>query len=533
MRTGWALGLALLLGVLPSQAGRADDKPVPRSAAANAALAAKLDAVLNAPEYRAALWGVLVVDAQTGEEIYAHNADKLFRPASTTKLYSCAAALVALGADYKFETPVYRRGEINDGRLQGDLIVVGQGDLTLGGRTDADGRLAFKDHDHTYANGNNRAELTDTDPLAGLKELARQVAAAGIRRVEGDVLVDDRLFTAARGSGSGPDLLTPILVNDNVVDVLIRPGEKPGTPATVTVRPETNYIHYKAEVETAAAGTLAEVSVQPNGPESFAVRGRVAVGARPLVRVFAVGDPAGFARRLFLDALRHAGVEFAGDPRKGRWAELPPRDAYGKLPCVARFTSPPLSEALKVTLKVSHNLYASTLPLLLAARKGQRTLSDGMRIERNVLAGLGVDVGTVSFGGGAGGAPADHVTPRATVQLLRALAKRPDYPVFHAALPVLGVDGTLADAVPKDSPARGKAHAKTGTLFYRDLFNGRDLLTSKALAGTLTTAGKRELVFAAFVNNVPLPPGVGPTREGRTLGRLCEVLYEFAPPPRE
>jgi D-alanyl-D-alanine carboxypeptidase/D-alanyl-D-alanine-endopeptidase (penicillin-binding protein 4) len=271
------------------------------------------------------------------------------------------------------------------------------------------------------------------------------------------------------------------------------------------------------------------VTVQPTGPASFVVRGRIAAGAKPLVRVFAVGNPAAFARALFIDALRRAGVTVTASPLQTPQAELPPRDLVGKLPGVARFTSPPLSEALKVTLKVSHNLYASTLPLLLAARKGQRTLAEGMRVERNVLADLGVDVDTVSFGGGAGGATADHVTPRATVQLLRALAKRPDYPVFRAALPVLGVDGTLADAVPKDSPARGKAHAKTGTLYWRDLLNGRDLLTSKALAGTLTTASGRELVFAAFVNNVPLPPGVGPTREGRTLGRLCEVLYEQTP----
>src|SRR5205807_10532268 len=146
------------------------------------------------------------------------------------KLYACSAALAALGPDYRFVTPVYSPGSVKDGRLSGDLILVAQGDVTLGGRTDSSGRMAFKDYDHIYANGNTRAELTDTDPLAGLKSLARQIAAAGIHHVQGDVLIDDRLFTRSRGTGSGPGLLTPIVVNDNVVDVLVAPANRPGQP---------------------------------------------------------------------------------------------------------------------------------------------------------------------------------------------------------------------------------------------------------------------------------------------------------------
>src|SRR5262249_6197653 len=142
---------------------------------------------------------------------------------------------------------------------------------------------------------------------------------------------------------------------------------------------------------------------------------------------------------------------------------------------------------------------------------------------------LGVPVESIAFGGGAGGANADHVTPRATVQLLRGLAKRSDYPAFHAGLPVLGEDGTLSTAVPEDSPARRKGFAQTGQLLSHDSLNDRGILTSKALAGTLTTAKGRELTFAMFVNNVPLPKGTTPNREGRTLGKLCEILYEHAP----
>jgi len=169
------------------------------------------------------------------------------------------------------------------------------------------------------------------------------------------------------------------------------------------------------------------------------------------------------------------------------------------------------------------------MPLLIAVKHGKRTLADGLRLERKYLAEYGVDVGTISFGGGAGGHPADFVTARATVQLLRALAQRPYYQVFEDALPVLGVDGTLANAVGPNSPARGRVKAKSGTYYLLDLLNDRPLLTSKALAGVMTTAGGRRLMFAMFVNNVPLPRGVTPDREGRVLGQLCEVIYQHAP----
>ena len=110
--------------------------------------------------------------------------------------------------------------------------------------------------------------------------------------------------------------------------------------------------------------------------------------------------------------------------------------------------------------------------------------------------------------------------------MLRALARQPEYPALNAGLPVLGVDGTLATSVGAASPARGNVRAKTGTLWWEDTLNGRGLLRSKALAGTMTTAGGKKLVFAMFVNDVPLPVGVTPTREGKVLGRLCEILYE-------
>jgi D-alanyl-D-alanine carboxypeptidase/D-alanyl-D-alanine-endopeptidase (penicillin-binding protein 4) len=502
---------------------------LPAPAAPPAELAAKLDAVLDGPDYKHASWGALVVDAKTGEPAFARNPDAMLAPASVTKLFTCAAALVALGPDSTQVTRVHQRGLALKGTLRGDLILVAGGDLMLGGRT-KDGKVVFKDKDHTYANsGFGDCELTDTDPLAGLNDLAKQVKAAGISQVEGEVLIDDRLFARARGSGSGPDAVTPIVVNDNAVDVLVTPGAKEGDPATVTMRPETSFYTMDATVTTGSAKSAANLQVVPVGPNQFAVRGKVPAGGKPQVRVYGVDEPALFARALFVEALRRNGVRAQCAVARPSSSNLPAKSDYEKLPAVAALTSAPLKETVRVTLKVSHNLYASALPCLVAASKGHTTLEAGLKEERKVLKELGVGTNAVSFGGGAGGANADHVTARATVELLRGMRKRPEWDAYKAALPLLGVDGTLAEVVEADSPARGKAAAKTGTLVWYDAANERFLLKSKALAGTLTTKNGTELLFCLMVNNVPLPEGVTATREGKVLGRLCELLYEHGP----
>ena len=147
------------------------------------------------------------------------DADKLFAPASTTKLYSVATALDALGADYRFETPVYRRGTVKaEGVLEGDLILMAVGDLTMGGRSAKPDKIEYTKADHTYANPSGKAVLTAGDPLAGLDLLAQQVAAAGIRHIRGQVIIDARAFGPANATGSGPSQLTPIMINDNLID---------------------------------------------------------------------------------------------------------------------------------------------------------------------------------------------------------------------------------------------------------------------------------------------------------------------------
>jgi len=506
-------------------------------ARAGSPLEDRVEAVVNGPDFGAAHWGLLVVDVATGRVVHERDADRLFCPASVTKLFSTAAALADLGGDHRFKTPVVRRGEVGkDGVLRGDLILVARGDPCLGGRTGPDGSLLFEDNDHSYAGGNPDASLVPADPLAGLTHLAREVHAAGIKAISGDVLVDDRLFDHAPSTGSGPGRVAPIVINDNVVDILVSPGAKAGDPAKVRLVPETSFVAADARVETAAEGSgPPSIQVQAVGPRRFAVRGQVPAGHRAVVKTYEVDEPAAFARSLFIETLRQRGVRVLASPLgEDPASALPSKAEVAGLPVVAEYTSPPFREYLKVILKVSQNLHASTLPMLLASHHGATTLERGLRLEGEALARLGVDVKSISFGGGAGGSRSDLVTPRATVGLLRAMAARPDFAAYDAALPVLGRDGTLARAVAPESPARGHAHAKTGTFWVDNALDGRPVLVSKALAGYLETASGKKLAFAFFLNNAPVAAAKGPAHEvaaaaGRKLGKLCEVFYADGP----
>jgi D-alanyl-D-alanine carboxypeptidase/D-alanyl-D-alanine-endopeptidase (penicillin-binding protein 4) len=109
------------------------------------------------------------------------------------------------------------------------------------------------------------------------------------------------------------------------------------------------------------------------------------------------------------------------------------------------------------------------------------------------------------------------------------MAKHKAADAYFDALPVLGMDGTLADAVPKDSPARGQARAKTGTLSWFDAQNERTLLRSKALAGELTSAKGTRLYFAMFLNDAPLAPSATASAQGKVLGKVCEVIHQYGP----
>jgi D-alanyl-D-alanine carboxypeptidase/D-alanyl-D-alanine-endopeptidase (penicillin-binding protein 4) len=172
-RSGLVVAVVALTAALsvPAATASATDDPDPR-----------ITAVMDKPAYATAQWGLLQVDPSSGQVARSQFPDQSFLPGSVTKLFSVSAAWGTLGADHRFETPVYAVGGQDGSTLTGDLVLVAQGDLTMGGRTEPDGAVAFTDIDHTYANDLPGATLTPEDPLAGLDSIADQVKAAGRRR---------------------------------------------------------------------------------------------------------------------------------------------------------------------------------------------------------------------------------------------------------------------------------------------------------------------------------------------------------------
>lgn len=435
--------------------------------------------ILARPELAGSSAGILVREVPSGKVVFAHQPRALFAPASTTKLVSCAGSLILLGKDFRFVTPVVRTGAVEDGVVRGDLVLVSSGDPNLSQRLTKDGRLLFKDKDHTYA-GFTDAESVDGDPLAVLRSLARQVRDAGVREVAGDVVVDDGLFSDSADSFVGS--FSAVSVNDNAIDVFVTPGAAEGAAAEVQFQPKLDCIQVRSEVVTGAPGSETTLWVEvEDGPAAFVVRGTIGAGSKPVLRVGQLRSPALAAAHFLAEVLAGEGVRVRGSRRQAR--QGPKR--YEKLDVVAKHVSAPFSEAMRVTLKVSHNLHATMFPVLVGALKaGRGETRAGYGLIRDVFARGGLDVGSVVLQSGSGGGRADSLSALFLVDLLDFMARRPEFPEFYDALPVGGIDGTLAARF-AGSPLRGRVHAKTGTLVYQGTFNDRWVYLSKALAGYL------------------------------------------------
>jgi len=480
-------------------------------------------AIMDQPLYRYARWSIYVADLATGAPLYDYQSRELVVPGSVTKLFPGAAALDAFGPDYRFETPVYRRGAVDgQGTLQGDLILVASGDLTMGGRNTPDGRIDYESFDHTYANVVPGATLTPENPLAGLDELAGQVAAAGIRQVSGNVIVDARLFEQMPKDDY---VLSPIMINDNVIDITVRPAGE-GEAATVATRPETAAYQVQSAVETMPAGRPLDLTVDSPGPGQIFVHGQIPADTEQALRTFQVTDPPAFARTLLIEALRRQGVLVDAAPTGPNPAtQLPPSDSYTPADQVALLHSLPFSQNLNLIFKVSMNEQADTLVMLLAARHGQTTFDDGMEQVLAFLRTTPLDTEAISLGDGRGNDRADLFSPYTVTQLLRYMAGRPDASAYRDALAVLGEKGTEIDTVAPSSPIRGKASAKSGTTVAGDLLHQRPIILGRGLAGYLPTSSGRELVYSIYVQTVPIADVTAVFTPIKDQGTMLESIY--------
>jgi PBP4 family serine-type D-alanyl-D-alanine carboxypeptidase len=468
-------------------------------------------AIMEKPRYSEAIWALRVVDVKSGAVVYdLHSQEKLLT-GSVRKLYSVGETLNQLGSDYRFKTPVYRDGDVDGaGDLKGNLILVAKGDLTMGGRDNGNGTVAITNFDHNDANNLGSAILTAPDPLGGLNKLARQVAASGIKRVKGDVIIDDRLFKPFRVPNQKL-LITPIIINDNRIDVTILPT-RPGERARVVWRPHTAAFHVTSDVMTVAKGHETSVDLKQTSLHSGHITGQIAVGFVPLpgvstlVQTFRVEDPAfgpaaneapaAFARTTFIEALRRAGVKVEAPlVTRNPSDKLPSPNCYRADTKVAELVSAPYAQYSKLILKISHNLGANLSLMLFGMAHGVNTMDDALEIERATLThqyrlpGSGFDFPT-----NGSGSPDSRASTETTVKLLLDMHADKTFPFYLASLPILGVDGSLAE-IGLNSPARGKVFAKTGT------YLNNNQIKAQTLAGYIDARSGRKLAYALFVND--------------------------------
>ena len=528
-RTAGARPLALALAwtsaitQLPAQS----PAPSPASAAPIATyshaerttLGQRINTLLADPRVARAHWGIAVT-ALDGTPLYGLDEAKLFRPASTAKLFTTAAAMAVLGPEHTVITTITGNLDPATGELHGDLNLVGAGDPSFG------------TNDLPYNTSPGPSSSND------LPALADQLLAKGLRHVTGSIVGNDLLFRhelppegwAAEdllwGYGALPSALS---LADNEVAITIRPAKllaipNPGkdSETQISVAQLTPYFTIHNELTTNTREFNSEgvgIATVEGSPRILDIFGAVAFGSPPVVEHIAINDPAQYAAEALRDLLRQRGVEIDGqtkamhkplnDPepylqtwRKAGscgWADSGevqncsdscPAMHYGG-PAIASHTSAPLAQEIAFTLKTSANLHAELLVRQLGLKNSctAALAVNGARLIRTFLLHTGIADGDFVFYDGSGLSTKDLVTPRAEAQLLAYAATQPWFPQWKAALPVGGVDGTLANRF-TTNPLKGHVFAKTGTLGE-----------SRALAGYVQCASGHEVIFSILVDN--------------------------------
>ena len=440
------------------------------------------------------IWSAAVRSLRDGETLYRLNSFRLQTPASNQKLLTSAAAAERLGWDFRYTTRIYATGPIDSsGAVNGDLVVVSDGDPTINPR-----------HPERWA-------IFD--------EWAKQLAAKGIKQVNGYLVGDDNMFEEpgwgqgwswddlALGYGAGA---TALQYNENQVELLIGPGQQAGARAIISVTPSGSGLTVNHQVTTAAAGEPTRIFLtRTPGTEMLNVSGQVALGSAPITDYAAVENPT----QVYLNAMR---VAFH---RHGVNIERTPFDidAMPRPPDMSRATlliedqSPPLSEIIDVTLKWSRNIYAETMLRSLAPDGAPKTAAAGLKALDETMQDWGISSDYYLARDGSGLSRYDYLTADAATWLLTEIWRDPKHAeLFRAAMPLFGVNGNVANRL-KDTPASGRVWAKTGSMSQ-----------VRSLSGYITTIDGEPLVFSFIVNGFRVPTREIDAAMDRALLRLVE-----------
>ena len=452
------------------------------------------EVIENSPAGRA-FWGIQVVDLDSGRTVFEMNSNRLFTPASNTKLFSTALGLIRLGPDYRFSTLVTAAAPVSaTGVVNGDLVLVGGGDPNLSGRA------------VPYRMGSNSQE----NPLQAIEDLAGQLWARGLREVRGAIAGDDSRYVwepypegwaADDGIWDYGAAVSALALNDNVLSLTITPGARAGTAAAVTLSPPVEFYHIDNRVRTVSGGAAKLTVDRLPGSEVVRVWGSVPAGSQARTVLLGIHEPALYAAVALRDSLIRRGVTVRGPavarhayPNQFESLETAPPAAAPAGVELARRESAPLAEDLRITNKVSQNLHAEmVLRAVARARRNIGSRQAGLLELADFLKEVGIEKSEYEFNDGSGLSRMNLVSPAAVVKLLRYLYASPQRDLWMGLLPVAGEDGTL-NARFKGTAGAGRIRAKTGTIAHVN-----------ALSGYAETNSGRRLAFAILVNNSGVP----------------------------
>jgi len=472
------------------------------STKALAELRNRISEIIDKPELASAMVGIKVASLDTGRVLFEENAMKLLRPASNMKIYTVATALDRLSPDYRFTTSVYAPTKPDSsGVIKGNLTIFGRGDPSIAAR---------------FNNG---------DYFKGIDDLATRIAAAGVKRVDGDLVGDESYFVGPQyGSGWEWDDLTwyygaevtPLTVNDNALDLFIKPGSEVGKPAVITTGPPDPLLKIVNRVTTLPRGTRRDISISRDlGEDVITINGSIGLDDKGYTGGIGISHPAMLFMYLLRTSLAQRGVTIKGQSRTETFESKQNSQSPGRLYAltslpqglptppteIATLQSPPLSLIAAQTLKPSQNLYTelilrtlgkvSPAPTTTPSNIGLTTEDQGLETVRAFLKGVGIRPESLVLSDGSGLSRNDMITADASVQLLTFMSRHRYAAFFREALPIAGVDGTLRTRF-RNTPAENNLRAKTGSLS-----------SAASLSGYVTSAAGEKLVFSIMVNNYP------------------------------
>jgi serine-type D-Ala-D-Ala carboxypeptidase/endopeptidase (penicillin-binding protein 4) len=442
----------------------------------------------------AAVW---VAEVGSDRPLISHRADALLNPASVMKLVTTAAALDHLGGQFTWKTRIFATGPVQNGTLQGDLVIRGAGDPKL--------------------------------VVERLEPMMKAVRDRGINTVAGDIVLDRSAFDVPdvdpgefdgepmRPYNTRPDAL---LVNFKALVMYFTPQPDQGV-ATVRLEPPMAGVALPASVPLVRGGCgdwRARLGADFSNPNRVSFSGGLPSGcAGEVVWPVAYVDPATHAQRAVAAMWAQVGGQLGGQVKTA----TPAVATYAKAPLVVH-ESLPLAHIVKDVNKFSNNVMAQHVFLLMGQFAGRTPRSEPAAVTTLARARVSVRTWWANFVGkassgvaapepildnGSGLSRSERLSARALAELLQKMHGHTEAKAFAESLPIAGVDGTLSGM--RASPAAGLATLKTGTL-----------RNATALAGYVNPPGGKPLVFVSLYN------GPSPQAARAGMERLVERLLE-------